>query len=69
MRTKEITLLLFLVVFICGMAVFVEELQNWRKTRIPCEQLLGGWHPDIPQKYAEMCARAREMQKKNELSK
>jgi hypothetical protein len=65
MKTREITFALFFIVFICGLTVFVAEIQNWQKSRIPCEQLLGGWHPDFPKKYTEMCALAREMQKKN----
>lgn len=60
MKTKEITLALFFAVFICGFVIFLTELKRWQENRVPCEQLLGGWHPDIPQKYAEMCALARK---------
>lgn len=63
MQIKEITIALFFAVFICGFVIFITELQRYQENRIPCEQLLGGWHPDIPQKYAEMCALARERQR------
>ena len=65
MQTKEITIALFFAVFICGFVIFITELQRYQESKIPCEQLLSGWHPDVPKKYAEMCAMAREMQKKN----
>jgi hypothetical protein len=25
-----------------------------------CSNLIGGWHPDIPKKFAELCAEAKK---------
>jgi hypothetical protein len=31
-----------------------------RKSEVNCAMLMGGWHPDIPKKYQEMCIAAKQ---------
>jgi hypothetical protein len=60
MRLIEV-IVLSVGIMLCGFVIFLTELARKEGVQeVPCSMLLGGWHPDIPKKYAEQCALAQK---------
>jgi hypothetical protein len=58
---REIIVVLSAFIFLCGFIIYFTELSRAEeKYKINCNMLLGGWHPDVPQKYREMCLAAKQ---------
>ena len=48
------------IIGIICLVVFL--IRNWpeeHSSQYDCGILIGGWHPDVPQKYREMCLAAK----------
>jgi hypothetical protein len=44
----------------CGLIIYLTEISRKEEYfKIDCMTVMGGWHPDIPKKYAEQCALAQ----------
>jgi hypothetical protein len=45
----------------CGFIIYMTELSRKEEVfKFNCSNLIGGWHPDIPKKFAEMCLAAKQ---------
>jgi len=51
---------LFAVVVCTYLIVMTEVAQKNEIYKVNCDAVMGGWHPDIPQKYRELCEEARK---------
>jgi hypothetical protein len=46
----------------CGLIIYITEVSRKEEVyKLNCELLLGGWHPDVPKKFAELCEEAKQM--------
>ena len=45
-------------ILLCGFVIYLTELG--KKSEVNCAMLMGGWHPDLPKKYQEMCIAAKQ---------
>ena len=44
----------------CGLIIYRTELRRKEEYfKIDCMTVMGGWHPDIPKKFTEMCLAAK----------
>lgn len=57
--TKFITFFAILWIIICGLLITLTEISR-KETKFNCSLLIGGWHPDIPQKFKELCDEAKK---------
>jgi hypothetical protein len=39
---------------------FTELNRKEERKRVHCDVIMGGWHPDVAQRFIEMCAEARQ---------
>jgi hypothetical protein len=46
-------------ILICGLLITLTEISR-KETTFNCSLLMGGWHPDVPKKFAEMCIEAKK---------
>ena len=61
MRHSEFLWAVALGIVFCGFIIYLTELSRKEETyKINCQALIGGWHPDVPKKYAEQCALAQK---------
>lgn len=45
----------------CGLIIYLTEISRKEEYfKIDCMTLMGGWHPDIPKKFTEMCLAAKQ---------
>jgi hypothetical protein len=45
----------------CGLIIYLTEISRKEEVyKLNCELLLGGWHPDVPKKFAELCEEAKQ---------
>ena len=65
MKTDGVVILVALFgIIVCTYLVGMTELtRREERSKVNCDVLMGGWHPDIPQRYAQMCFDARQMAK------
>jgi len=65
MKTDGVVILVALFgIIVCTYLVGMTELTRREdRAKVNCDVLMGGWHPDIPQRYAQMCFEARQMAK------
>jgi hypothetical protein len=65
MKTDGITILvcLFGIIVCTYLIAFTELTRREERPRVNCDVIMGGWHPDIPHRYAQMCFEARQMAK------
>ena len=62
MRHSSFLWAVVLGITFCGFIIYLTELSRKEETyKINCELLLGGWHPDVPKDYAELCEKAKQM--------
>ena len=63
MKTDGITILvcLFGIIVCTYLIAFTELTRREERSKVNCDVLMGGWHPDTAKKYAELCLQAREM--------
>jgi len=48
------------IIFI-GFIIYLTEVSRKEEVfKFNCSNLIGGWHPDIPQKFAELCVAAKQ---------
>jgi len=48
------------IIFI-GFIIYLTEVSRKEEVfKFNCSNLIGGWHPDIPKKFAEMCLAAKQ---------
>jgi hypothetical protein len=48
------------IVFI-GFIIYLTEVSRKEEVfKFNCANLIGGWHPDIPKKFAELCIAAKQ---------
>ena len=59
MMTKFITFFAILWIIVCGFLIILIEV-NKKEIYFNCSNLIGGWHPDIPQKFRELCDEAKK---------
>tara|TARA_R110000822_G_scaffold151980_5_gene291123 strand:+ start:391 stop:582 length:192 start_codon:yes stop_codon:yes gene_type:complete len=57
--TKFISFFAILWIVICGFLIILIEV-NKKEMYFNCANLIGGWHPDIPQKFKELCDEAKK---------
>jgi len=44
-----------------GFIIYLAEVSRREEVfKFNCANLIGGWHPDIPKKFAEMCLAAKQ---------
>jgi hypothetical protein len=46
-------------ILICGLLITLTELSR-KESKFNCSLLMGGWHPDAPHKFNELCNLARK---------
>jgi hypothetical protein len=48
------------IVFV-GFIIYLAEVSRREEVfKFNCASLMGGWHPDIPKKFAELCIAAKQ---------
>jgi hypothetical protein len=48
------------IIFI-GFIIYLTEVSRKEEVfKFNCASLMGGWHPDIPKKFAELCIAAKQ---------
>jgi hypothetical protein len=48
------------IIFI-GFIIYLTEVSRKEEVfKFNCANLIGGWHPDVPKKFAEMCLAAKQ---------
>ena len=48
------------IVFV-GFIIYLAEVSRKEEVfKFNCASLMGGWHPDIPKKFAELCIAAKQ---------
>jgi hypothetical protein len=48
------------IVFV-GFIIYLTEVSRKEEVfKFNCASLMGGWHPDIPKKFAELCIAAKQ---------
>jgi hypothetical protein len=48
------------IVFV-GFIIYLTEVSRKEEVfKFNCANLMGGWHPDIPKKFAELCVAAKQ---------
>jgi hypothetical protein len=48
------------IVFV-GFIIYLTEVSRKEEIfKFNCASLMGGWHPDIPKKFAELCVAAKQ---------
>jgi len=48
------------IIFI-GFIIYLTEVSRKEEVfKFNCSNLIGGWHPDIPKKFAELCIAAKQ---------
>ena len=58
---KSIKIMVCMWIVFCGLIIYMTEVSRREEVyKLNCDLLLGGWHPDVPKKYAEQCALARQ---------
>jgi hypothetical protein len=59
MKTMHLAFVGMWIVF-CGLIIYLTEVSRKEEFyKINCELLLGGWHPDAPKKFVELCEEAK----------
>lgn len=56
---KFIVFWIMIWILICGLLITLTEISR-KETTFNCSLLMGGWHPDVPKKFAEMCIEAKK---------
>ena len=60
MKSQMFWFIAMWIVF-CGLIIYLTELSRKEEYfKINCMTLMGGWHPDIPKKFTEMCLAAKQ---------
>ena len=58
--SKEFFWAICLGIMFCGFIIYLTELSRKEETyKINCQTLMGGWHPDVPKKFVELCEQAK----------
>jgi len=58
--TKGVFFSITMWILFCGFIIYLAEVSRREEVfKFNCASLMGGWHPDIPKKYAEQCALAQ----------
>ena len=48
------------IIFV-GFIIYLTEVSRKEEVfKFNCASLMGGWHPDIPKRFAEMCIAAKQ---------
>jgi hypothetical protein len=58
MKHNEFLLLVCIGIILCGFIIFATEIGK-KEYKFHCDALIGGWHPDLPHKYAALCSEAK----------
>ena len=59
MKSQMFWFIAMWIVF-CGLIIYLTELSRKQEFyKLNCELLLGGWHPDVPKKFIELCEEAK----------
>lgn len=46
----------------CGLIIYMTEVSRREEVyKMNCDLLIGGWHPDVPKKFVELCEKAKQM--------
>ena len=56
MKFIDILVALLFATFLCVFVYYAHEKQSM----FNCQLLIGGWHPDAPKKYLELCDEAKQ---------
>ena len=56
MKPIDILVALLFAAFLCVFIYYSHEKQSM----FNCQLLIGGWHPDAPKKYLELCDEAKQ---------
>ena len=60
MKDKTLTLAICIGIILCGFVIFLTELAKKQEYKFNCEILMGGWHPDLPDKFKKACEMAKK---------
>jgi hypothetical protein len=58
MKHNEFLLLVGIGIILCGFIIFATEIGK-KEYKFHCDALIGGWHPDLPHKYAALCSESK----------
>jgi len=59
--TKGVFFVITMWIVFCGFIIYLTEVSRKEEVfKFNCNNLIGGWHPDIPKKFAELCAEAKK---------
>jgi hypothetical protein len=60
MRHSDFLWVVAIGIVFCGFIIYLTELSRKEETyKINCQALIGGWHPDVPKKFVELCEQAK----------
>ena len=59
--TKGVFFAITMWIVFCGFIIYLNEVSRKEEVfKFNCASLMGGWHPDIPKKFAELCIAAKQ---------
>jgi hypothetical protein len=59
--SKSFLFVISMWIVFCGFIIYMTELSRKEEVfKFNCANLIGGWHPDVPKKFSEMCLAAKQ---------
>ena len=59
--SKSFLCVITMWIIFCGFIIYLTEVSRKEEVfKFNCASLMGGWHPDIPKKFAELCIAAKQ---------
>ena len=59
--SKSFFFVITMWIVFCGFIIYLTEVSRKEEVfKFNCANLMGGWHPDIPKKFAELCIAAKQ---------
>ena len=59
--TKGVFFAITMWIVFVGFIIYLTEVSRKEEVfKFNCANLMGGWHPDIPKKFAELCIAAKQ---------
>ena len=59
--TKGVFFAITMWIVFVGFIIYLTEVSRKEEVfKFNCANLMGGWHPDIPKKFAELCLAAKQ---------
>jgi len=59
--SKSFFFVITIWIIFCGFIIYLNEVSRTEEVfKFNCANLMGGWHPDLPKKFAELCIAAKQ---------